>query len=88
MYSPTDKQISKSMRYLKHLKNVMEASETRTKSVHFTRNLLQRQKVANCQNELDRIRGQLALPEMRGIMANALKKREETLEQLKKTIMS
>ena len=46
MISPVNKQITKSMWYLKHRKDMMEARETKAKSVHFRKHLLERQKVA------------------------------------------
>ena len=51
MISPTDKQITKSMRCLKKLKDMMEVRGTKEQFVQFRKNLLERQKVANYQNE-------------------------------------
>ena len=86
MYSPTDKQILKSMRYLQQLKDVMDAHKAKSKSIHFRKNWLERQKVTNYQNELDRIKGELAHAEMRGLTSTALEKRKETLENITRQI--
>ena len=60
------------MMYLNNLKDMMDAREARAKSINFRRYLLQRQKVKNCQNELDRINGEIAHNEMRGLTTHAL----------------
>ena len=72
------------MWHVKHLKDMMEARETKTKNIHFRKNSLERQKVANCQNQSDRIKGELDQAELRGLMAHALKKRKESLDNLTK----
>ena len=86
MITPTDKQISMSMHYLNQLKDIHEAREAKTTSIHFRRNLLERQKVKIYQNELDRIRGQISHNEMRNLSSHALNKRTETLEKITKQI--
>jgi|AntRauTorckE5430_2_1112549.scaffolds.fasta_scaffold59522_2 hypothetical protein len=86
MYSPTEKQMKKSLHYFKHLKNMMEAHETKAKSIHFRRRLLERQKVANYQNELDRLRGGLSQAELKGLTAGAFKSRIENLQKLTEQI--
>ena len=86
MYSPTEKQLKKSLHYLKNLKEMMEAHETKAKSIHFRRKLLERQKVANYQNELDRLRGGLSQAELRGLTSGAFKSRIEKLEKLTEQI--
>ena len=49
----------KNLHYFARVKDQMEKHELRAKSIHFRRNLLERQKVANYTNELDRVRGVL-----------------------------
>ena len=80
--SPNAKQLKNSFRYLKKVKEIMEAHEIKAKSVHFRRKLLERQKVANYQNELDRLRGGLSQAELRGLTSNAFRSRIEKLEKL------
>ena len=53
----------------------MEARETKAKSIHFTNNLIQREKVANYQNELDRMRGALTQAELKRLTTGAFKSR-------------
>jgi len=52
--------IQKNMHYFERVKEQMEKHELKAKSIHFRRNLLERQKVANYTNELDRVRGLLS----------------------------
>mgnify|MGYP006299679683 CR=1 FL=1 len=82
MYSSTEKQMKRSLKYFKNLKNIMEAHETKAKSVQFRRHLLQRQKVANYQNEKERIMGEIAQAEQRGLVSARLKQRKAQLNQL------
>ena len=50
----------KNLRYFELVKDQMEKHDLRVKSLQFRRNLLERQRVANYTNELDRVRGLLA----------------------------
>ena len=86
MYSPIEKQMKKSLHYFKHLKNMMEAHETKAQSSHFRRRLLERQKITNYQNKLDRLRSALSHAELRGLTAGAFKARIEKLEKLTEQI--
>ena len=67
-------------------KEVMEAKEAKAKSIHFQNKLLERQKVANYQNELNRMRGGLTQQELKGLTAGAFKSRIEKLEAMIKEI--
>ena len=60
----------------------MDARETKAKSIHFRNKLLERQKVANYQNELDRMRGALTQQELQKLTAGAFKSRLEKLESM------
>ena len=87
MYNnPIKKQMKKSTHYLRQLKNIMEAKEAKAKSIHFRNKLLERQKVANYQNELDRMRGALTQQELKQLTAGAFKSRLEKLESMIKEI--
>ena len=81
-----EKQKKKSLHYLRQLKAILEARETKAKSIHFRNNLTQREKVANYQNELDRMRGALTQAELKGLTAGAFKSRLEKLESMIKEI--
>ena len=81
-----EKQMNKSLHYLSQLKAIMEAKETKAKSIHFRNKLVERQKVSNYQNELDRMRGGLTQAEFKGLTAGAFKSRLEKLESMIKEI--
>ena len=68
--------------YLKQLKNFHEMHEAKAKSNHFRRNLLERSKVANYHNEIDRIRGVLSQTNMSHTTKEHLKKREDELKDM------
>ncbi len=70
------------MHYLRQLKAIMDARETKAKSIHLRIKLLERQKVAIYQNELDRMRGGLTQAELKGLTAGAFKSRLEKLESM------
>ena len=81
-----EKQKYKSLHYLRQLKAIMETRETKAKSIHFRNNLIQREKVANYQNELDHMRGALTQAELKKLTAGAFKSRLEKLESMIKEI--
>ena len=66
MNNHTSDKIKNNLTYFTHLKSQMEKHELRAKSFHFRRNLLERQKVANYTNELDRIMGELSKTVLHG----------------------
>ena len=72
--------------YLKQLQGLHEFHETKGKSVNFRRNLLNKQKIANYKNELDRIKGIMSQTVMRGITREHLDKRKEQLDEMVKNI--
>ena len=80
--SAIEKQMKKSLHYYKRLQDTMDAHETKAQSTHFRRRLLERQKVASYQNELDRLRGGLSQAELKGLTAGAFKSRIENLQKL------
>ena len=84
--SALEKQIKKSLHYYKIVKDTMEAHETKAKSSHFRKNLLERQKVTNYQNEIDRLRGELNQATLRGLTTASLNSRIEELEKITKQI--
>ena len=86
MYSHTEKQMKRNLNYYKQLKDIMEAHETKSKSIHFRRHALQRQKVANYQNEKERIMGEIAHNQQIGLTTAVLKRRKEELERMAREI--
>ena len=77
-----EKHKRKSLRYLKQLKAIMEARETKEKSLHFRNKILERQQVANYQNELDRLTGALSQREIMGLTYGAFKGRIQKLQSV------
>jgi hypothetical protein len=74
----TDKHI----RYYTNLKNQLDIHETKARSIQFRKNVLERQKVNNYNNELDRIRGELSNTVLRGNSREHLIKRRIELTKL------
>ena len=60
----------------------MEKHELRAKSLRFRRNLLERQRVANYTNELDRVRGELSKTVLHGETRRGLTQRAKQLKIL------
>ena len=86
MYSYTEKQMKQNLNYYKQLKDVLEAHETKAKSIHFRRHALQRQKIANYQNEKERIMGEIAHNDTIGLTSRFLKRRKDELERMSREI--
>ena len=86
MYSHTEKQMKQNLNYYKQLKDVLEAHETKAKSIHFRRHALQRQKIANYQNEKERIMGEIAHNDTIGLTSRFLKRRKDELERMSREI--
>ena len=72
--------------YLKQLQGLHEFHETKGKSIHFRRNLLNRQKIANYHNELHRIKGVMSQTVLKGMTHAHLEKRAEQLNEMVKNI--
>ena len=51
--------ITRKLHQMNQLKQILEAQETKAKSIKFRKNLLERQQSANYRNEYDRLRGEL-----------------------------
>ena len=66
--------MKRNLNYYKQLKDVLEAHETKAKSINFRRHALQRQKIANYQNEKERIMGETAHTEQIGLSSRLLKR--------------
>lgn len=50
--------LNNSLEYYKHLKTLLEAHETKAKSIIFRKNLIEHQHRINYTNEIDRLRGE------------------------------
>ena len=74
--------ILKNLHYFERVKDQMEKHELRAKSIQFRRNLLERQRVANYTNELDRVRGELSKSVLPGQTRLLLAQREKHLRAL------
>ena len=72
----------KNLHYFERIKDQMEKHEFRAKSIQFRRNLLERQRVANYTNELDRVRGELSRSVLPGETRRGLTKRAKQLKIL------
>jgi hypothetical protein len=77
-----DKWSNRSLHYYKNLKNQLDAHETKARSIQFRNNVLERQKVNNYNNELDRVRGELSNSVLRGNSRDHLIKRRNELVRL------
>jgi hypothetical protein len=73
---------NRSLHYYKNLKNQLDAHETKARSIQFRNNVLERQKVNNYNNELDRVRGELSNSVLRGNSRDHLIKRRNELVRL------
>ena len=76
----------KTMYQLKQLKEKHDLQKAKAESIHFRNHVLQMQKVANNDNEISRVTGELDHI-TQGLTNNRLTKRIETLERLKKEII-
>ena len=74
--------ILKNLRYFELVKDQMEKHDLRVKSLQFRRNLLERQRVANYTNELDRVRGLLSRTVLPGQTRVGLTQRARHLRTL------
>ena len=69
------------MQYYKDLKDKLEI-QTKVSSLALRKQWLRDQKIANYQNEYDRIKGELSKSNLQGKTVEMLKKRKEMLKKL------
>ena len=74
--------INRKLHYYKQLQKQIDAHQTKASSIEIRKKWLERQKVANYQNEYDRIRGIIAQNERKGVSVEHLKKKAGDLEKL------
>ena len=72
--------------YWKRVKHMMELHETKEKSIHLRKKMLQAQIKTNYQNEFDRLRGALAHSVLSEQSMQTLKNRVDALEKMGATI--
>ena len=78
--------IQNRIHYWKRVKHMMEMHETKEKSIHFRKKMLEDQSKTNYQNELDKIRGALAHSVLSMASKHILERRENELKSLGATI--
>lgn len=86
MQNLIEKQKSLSMYQLKRLQKVADIRDSRIKTQHQTRNKINRQLLSNYNNESDRIRGEMAHLEVKGLSSTKLKQRLANLNKLRSEI--
>ena len=74
------------MHYLKQLKNFHEMQEMKVKNINYRNKMLERQKIANYKNELDRVNGLISQSVLRGVTHDQLNKRKKELNEMIKNI--
>ena len=70
------------MQYYKDLKDKLEIHQTKVGLISLRNKWLRDQKIANYQNEYDRIRGELSRSNLQGKTVDKLKDRKAMLEKL------
>ena len=68
--------------YLQQLKKENEFRETKGKNISYRRKMLERQKIANYKNELDRVNGLISQSIMKGVTHDQLDKRKQELKNM------
>ena len=77
-----EKAIQNRMKYYKDLKDKLEIHQTKVGLNSLRNQWLRDQKIANYQNEYDRIRGELSKSNLQGKTVEMLKKIKDMLEKL------
>ena len=70
------------MQYYRDLKDKLEIHQTKVGLISLRNKWLRDQKIANYQNEYDRIRGELSRSNLQGKTVEKLKDRKDMLEKL------
>ena len=68
--------------YLKILKDEQEFRDTKAKSINYRRKMLERQKISNYKNELDRVVGLISQTVLKGVTHEQLDKRKKELNAM------
>ena len=70
------------MHYLTQLKNFHEMQEMKVKNINYRNKMLERQKIANYKNELDRVNGLISQSVLKNITHEQLDKRKKELNAM------
>ena len=70
------------LHYLKILKDEQEFRETKSQSLNYRRKMLERQKIANYKNELDRVNGLIGQSVLKSVTHDQLNKRKKELNAM------
>ena len=68
--------------YLEQLKKENEFREAKGKSLNYRKKMLERQKITNYKNELDRVNGLVSQSVLRGVTHDQLDKRKKELKDM------
>ena len=71
MNLPLQKKIANKLNYYKQLQEKLDAKQTKASSIQMRKNWLERQRIANYQNEYDRIGGIISQNVIKGISVNS-----------------
>ena len=74
--------VKDNLNYFINLKAAMDKHELKATNIHFRRNLLERQRIANYTNEMDRVRGELSRTVLHDETKLSLMKRANHLRSL------
>jgi hypothetical protein len=77
-----ESKIKNRMRYYKTLKDKLEIHQTKVALISLRNQWLKNQKIANYQNEYDRVRGELSKSHQQGKTVEMLQKRKSKLEEM------
>jgi hypothetical protein len=82
MNNSIEKAIRLKLEHFKHQKNILEAHQTKAASIHFRNHMMERRKVANYSNEVDRLRSELSKTTLNHMTRELLDKRRKDLIKL------
>ena len=74
------------MHYLTQLKNFHEMQEMKVKNINYRNKMLERQKISNYKNELDRVNGLIGQSVLKSVTHDTLKNRKDELNDMIKNI--
>lgn len=78
----TNPYTQKQLHYMKQLQSQLDAHRTKAASIHFRKRVLERRKVANYQNEYDRLMGLMGTSNLGHTTKVKLQRRIKELESL------
>ena len=81
-HSGLSKHVKEKLNYFRNLQRQLDAHATKAASIQLRKNMMEKQKKMNYQNEYDRIRGEIEHNTVRGLSTTTLKNRQKVLESL------